>query len=276
MPAPTTTTNSVDWLAKIAGNAVGGSTGGTLTINRTAEETTSDEDARSKTSVLGTMSWSLGFDSFHKIGGQKLSGAGVSVTVGGTPLKGITEAALALTVGVGDVVNSTTGLARSLDPQTRSGSLTVSADYYDPLAAGGGAYVAILDEMLGVTSAGLAVVVTLGTMSFSFTGRPTTTSITKSLPEILKAGITFEATGPIVPTVGTSDTGVVALITAMLATPASTPVVVLCGPAAVGATEFTGSGYVSSLTVTIPIATPVKVSGTIEGSGPLTRRAKAA
>lgn len=276
MPAPTTTLNSVEFLLKAAGNSVGGGTGGSLTINRTAEETTSDLSARVKTSIPGVTSWNLTFDTLHQIGGVHLNGKDVSVTVSGVALKGITEASLALACGVGEVVNSTTGLARTLDPQVRSGSLTVSADYYDPLGTGAAAFGTILDELLGVTSAGLAVVFSIGGMSFAFTGRPTTTSVNKSLPDILKAGITFESTGPITPTMGTSNAGIAALYTALLAAPASTPVSVLAGTATVGSTEFSGSGYCTALTLTVPISSPVKVSGTIEGSGALTKAPKAA
>lgn len=268
---------SVDFLLKAGGNAVGCGTGGTLTINQTLNESHSDCAANWNTRTVGPRSWSLALDALvSESGGSILTGHDngddpITVTIGGTALKGLTEVSLALALGVAEAVNSTTGLDRALDPTVRSLEVTIANDYYDPAGTGAGAYAAVLDAVTGETSAALEVVVTVGGVSLTFNAHPTTANVTKSNGEILKAGITLVSTGAV--TNGTTGlaTGIGALLTAFFTAGRAAALTVLAATATADNTEWTGSAYPTSINLTVPFSGDVTISATLEGTGPLTR-----
>lgn len=282
MAATTTVRSSVDFLLHAGGSSIGFGTGGTLTLNQALNDSSSDAATNWQVRTAGARSWSLQADGIINESGTILTGhdsggTPLSVTIGGTALKGITSAEVALSCDVAEVVNSTTGLDRALDSAARSLSLTIQGDYYDPLGTGAGALDDILDELLGTTTAGLATVLTVGGVSLTFTARPTTASVVKSAGDILKNGLTLVSTGAV--TNGTTglDTGTSALLTAFFTTAAAGSVTVLCsGADDSGNAEYTGSAIPSAINISVPYAGNATVSATLEGTGALTKQADAA
>lgn len=285
MPATTSVTPSVDFQLRTGGNPVGGGTGATLTIERALEAGPHDRYFGWQDASYSTRSWNLAFEALYLEGPggppPVLTGADVAVTVGGVALKGLKEVTLALAQEVSEIVNSTTGLDRTVAPGSRKATLTLSMDYYDPAAAGNTAYAALLDELRGTTSAGLAVVVTVGDIQVSATFVATQGTIEKSVPEVLASGVTLESVGAVLNLTANAEAGMGAVLAAFFGAAAdgsdlAAPLEVLIGTTTVDNTEFTGSGLLSDLSLAIPLTGRVTTSGTLQGSGPLTKRATAA
>ncbi|PAP79618.1 hypothetical protein B1759_14960 [Rubrivirga sp. SAORIC476] len=278
MPAPTTTLPSLDLALLAAGNMIGCTTGGTLTVSQALDDAVHDGLANWMAKTDGVRSWSVQADGLVDASGGDLitghaTGAPLTVTIDTDPLKGLTEAGLSFSLNLTDVVNATSGMSRTLDPNTRSFELSLSFDYYDPLATGSDAFKAIQDTVLGVSTEPLGVVVSVGGLSFTFDARPTTTSLTKSAQDIVKTGVTLVADGPVINNSSGLGTGLAGLLSAFLATDAATPLTVLLGTQTVDASEYTGSAYPASVSITAPYAGQVTVSATLEGTGALTRQA---
>lgn len=278
MPAPQTTIPSVDVAIKAGGNIVGATTGGTLTASQASDEAVHDGAASWTDFTTGTRSWSVQAEGIlDKTGGSLITGhddgtAPLSVTAGGNAVKGLTEAQLTLSQNLAEIVNATTGLTRTLNPTRRSAELALSFDYYDPLATGSEGFKALQDRLIGVADGALAVVFGVGGLELSFQGRPSTSTLTKSTEDILKAGLTIAVAGAI--TDGSSGLG--AGLTALLAAYfGRTPLTVLVGTTTADASEYSGSAYVSQVGLTVPFAGQATVSATLEGSGALTRSATA-
>lgn len=278
MPAPTTTIPSLDLALTAAGSMIGCTTGGTLTVSQALDDAMHDGLANWVAKTTGVRSWSAQADGLVDATGGDLvtghtTGAPLTVTIEGDSLKGLTEAGISLSLNLTDVVNATTGMTRTLDPNMRSLELSLSFDYYDPLATGSDAFKAIQDVVLGVATGPLAVVVSVGGLSFTFDGRPTTSTVTKTAQDILKSGVTLVADGPVTNGSTGLGTGITALLTAFFATTAAAPLTVLLATQTADASEYTGSAFPSTVSITAPYAGQVTVSATLEGTGPLTRAA---
>ena len=282
MPAPVNVIPSVDFLLKTGGNPIGGGTGATLTLSRETNSGPHDRYAGWEAVSYAKRMWSLGFEAFYLEGAggppPKLTGADVAVTIGGVALKGLTEVTLALAHAVAEYTNSSTGLDRSVRVGARKAQLTIAADYYDPLAADNGAYKAIEDELMGVTSAGLAVVFSVGGISVSFTGLVSQGTVTKSVPEILKAGITLESSGAVLDATAGAEAGLAALLQAFFGAAgdgsgAAETVNVVMGSGSVDSSEYSGAGLLSDLSIKAPLLGDVTLSGTLQGNGALNRQA---
>ena len=280
MPASTNVIPSVDFQLRTGGNPIGGGTGATLTLDRAIEAGPHDRYANWQDAVYSTRSWQLAFEAMYLEGAGDpppvLAGADVNVSVGGNDLKGLTEVTLALSHEVQDVVNASTGLDRRVAPGSRKATLTISGDYYDPAAADNAAYSAVVDELLGVTSAGLAVVFSVGGIDVAFTAVTTQGTVEKSVPDVLAAGITLESIGPVLDTTANGEAGMAALFQAFFGAAAdgsdpASALGVLIGTTTADNTEFSGSGLLSDLSIAAPLTGRVSVSGTLQGDGPLTR-----
>ena len=278
MAATLNTIPSVDFAIKAGGNPVGFATGGTLTVNRANDEAHHDESANWMQRTSGVSSWSVSGDGLLDAAGGDIvtghaPGSILTVSVGGDDVKGLTEAGVSLSLNVAEVVNAFTGMTRALDPAARSCEVTLSFDYYDPAAVGSDAYATILDYLLGVTSAPLAVVLDVAGLSLSFDAVPTTSAITKSAGEILKAGVTLTASGPVTNNSAGLGAGASGLLAAYFGAERSAALAVLVGTGVADNTEFAGSAFPSSIGITIPFAGQATTSVTLEGSGPLVRQA---
>ena len=82
--------------------------------------------------------------------------------------------------------------------------------------------------------------------------------------------ITLEMAGEPTETFTNPDPGLQALINAFFAD-APTSVAALIDTGVTGATQYSGSSYPTSLKITIPFDGEMDVSGTLDGSGELTR-----
>jgi len=280
MAASTNVIPSVDFQLTTDGDPIGGGTGATLTLDRAIETGPHDRYAGWQDGSYSTRGWQLAFDAYVLQGAgdppPKLTGADVAVAVGANNLKGLTEVTLALSQEVSEIVNSTTGLARGVAAGTRKATLTIAADYYDPEGTGNAAYEAIVDELLGVTSAGLAITLTVGGIDIAFTALATQGSIEKSGTEQLKKGITLESVGEVLDTTTSAETGMAAVFEAFFGAAAdgsdlASTLAVKLATATDDNTEFSGSGLLSDLSIAMPFTGRVSVSGTIQGNGALTR-----
>lgn len=282
MPADTNVIPSVDFQLRTGGNPVGGGTGATLTVGRAIETGPHDRYAGWQDGAYSTRSHQLAFEALYLEGAggppPVLSGADVAFTVGGQPLKGLREVTLNLTQEVQDVVNAATGLDRRVRSGARKAAVTIAGDYYDPAAVDQAAYAAVLDELMGATSAGLQVAFTVGGIAVSFRALATQGTVEKSVPDVLKAGLTLESVGAVLNTTANAEPGMAAVLAAFFGAAAdgsdpATPIDYLIGTTTPENTEFAGSGLFSDLTIAAPMTGRVTVSGTLQGDGALVRRA---
>jgi hypothetical protein len=201
------------------------------------------------------------------------TGDGSATLYVGRVLKGVKRANVALTCGVQDIVNTTTGLNRALLPTTRSASLDVEADWYDPAGTGAEALDAWLDEIEASTAGSPCAVFFGAAGGFAFTAQAE--EFTAAFPSEDRATVTMRAQsdGAITNLSSGNDTGLQSLFTAILASTAATAVTLLLASSNSGSTQWTGSAYVTSLSVSIPLEERVEYSATFEGSGALTRGA---
>ena len=281
MPATPNVIPSVDLALRAAGNIVGLATGGTLTANRANDEAHHDLSANWMVRTSGVSSWSVSADGLLDTAGGDIvtghaPGAVLRVGIGGDDVKGLTEAGVSLSLNVAEVVNAFTGMTRTLDPAARSCEVSLSFDYYDPAAAGSAAFAAVLDYLLGVTDDPLAVTLEVAGLSLAFDAVPTTSALTKSAGEVLKAGVTLAAAGPVTNNSAGLGAGVAGLLAAFFGADRSAALGVLVGTGVADNTEFEGDAFPSSIGITVPYAGQATTSVTLEGTGPLVRRATAA
>jgi predicted secreted protein len=275
MATPTTLIPSVEYAIYANGGSVGGGTGGTLTITQGLNEAFHDQSANWMQRTTGARSWSLSADALAlNAGGAVQTGHTptkvVSVTVGGTALKGLTSVTAALSLATDEAVNSTVGLDTARTPNARALQLTVASDYYDPAGVGASGLDKVIDELLGVTSAGLAVVFSVAGVTMTATMRPATTTLNKTINERLKDGITLMSDGPVVLATSGVDAGLEALLESFFADGGAEPLTVLFGTTIPETTEFGGTAYATAITITAPFVGNVTVSATLDGTGPLT------
>ena len=282
MPAQDTVFQSVDILIKAAGNLVGYTTGGTLTVNQALDDVFHDASPNWLTKTTGARSWSASSDGLVDTAGGDVvtghaDGAPLTLTVDGDELDGLTEVGITLSVDVSEIVNNRTGLDRAIDPQGRSCELSVSFDPVDPAAASSTAYKKCLDRLLGVATGTLPVTISVGGLSLAFDALPSTsTPITKSTGDIIKGGLTLVATGPVTDNSAGLGAGMTALLSSFCDGDSVARLAVLIGTTTADNSEYAGNAYPSSVSITAPFAGQVTTSVTLEGDGALVRQATAA
>lgn len=270
MAAKTTTEQGIDWLLYVGSDDLGGEESGTLRQVLNTEPVTHKGSANIEATLPASQEWGMDFTARY-VEAAALSGAALSATIGGTALKGVRQVSLSVQCDVEPTVNTTAGAWRDLMPTTRRVTVSIDADWYDPNGTGATALDAVQDEVAGSTSSGLAVVVGWGSgQSLTITGRPI--SVTTQTPRGARntVAIEFQSTGSVTYTSTGADAGLAALITAILAANKATSVAVKMASANSGSSQWSGSGYVTNLSVSIPYRRPVEVTGTVEGSGALT------
>jgi len=275
MAAPVTTISGVDLVLKIGGSTI---------TQREAELFVAAElpSVASKTSanfdetINGARTWGFRLSGPYVESSAELAGRTGSISIGGTALKGWETATLSLTSEMPEIVNFSDGLDAKRNPKMRRATLSVDGYYFDPRGTGAGALDAILAEVLGTTTAGLATVLTFGSaQSVSFTARPSDVNVSAPYTDEVRNRLTLASTSAVTYTSTNAETALGALISAWKAAGVATSVSCLFATATSGASQWTGTAFVSELTVEIPYRAEVSVSATLTGSGAITPAATA-
>jgi len=288
MAAPTTVQKGLDYTLSISGGTeIGGGTNATLTLSQELSESTNKSSSAFKSSQNGTRSWSVDFEGMYIESSVELAGdsldfkVGSSSGTGGVSVKGIREITLDLSSELIGSVSSTTGLDRAICPATRTVSMTINGEWYDfdkDLTPTGGdeALEDLFDEIQGTTSSGIECTLTFGASQKIYaTLRPTAFTLEHPHNDIITYSVTLEATGAVTaPTTTGADSGVVALLTDFFTSGGAAEVgTALLSTGTTDATEYTGSAYPESLSLSIPYTGVIALSGTLQGSGALTMQA---
>lgn len=273
MAAQTTVLNGNDFLLKLGGNTIGGGMDAELSIEQALEDVTNDTAPNWRKLLESTRQWGLTFSSMYLEDSEEINGEDLAITVGGVALKGLTQASLRISVATSDVVNTTTGYDRTVAPKTRSVTLDVEFDYYDPAGTGAGGYETLLKQVLGEEAGGVAVALAFGASGgFSGNAKPANVNISKTQGSHVTGSLTLEFSGVVTNATTDTDTGFTALLTALFGAGAVSSVTALLGTSVADNTEYTGTAYPTEITISIPYVGRVDVSGTLTGSGALTRQ----
>ena len=281
MPAPTTVQKGLDYVLSIAsGTAVGGGKNATLTQSQEYIETTNKGSSEWRTGLSGVRSWSVAFDGEFLESSAEIAGTTLDATIGGTSLKGIKEITVDLSVELLPVVNSTDGFDRVVCPATRSATITVSGDFYDidldGVPTGGDeALEDIIDAIDGTSTAVVAAAVTFGAnQSYSGNVRPGSFELGTPHAGIIPYSVTLENVGAITNVSTAADAGVLALLADFFDANGVQEVgTALLSTGTTDSVEWTGSAYPENISISIPYEGTVQISGTLQGSGALTKQA---
>jgi len=283
MAAPTTVQKGLDYLLKIAsGTTIGGGRDAVLTQNQEYIDTTTRGSSQWKTGKPGLRTWSVAFEGMYLESSDEIAGTTLDFTVGGTSVKGIKDVTMDLSCDLLPSVSSTTGLDREICPSTRSCTMTVSGEWYDfdldaTPTGGDEALEDLVDLIDGTSATPLAVALTFGTNQ-SFSGNSITTSFELGTPYngIIPYTVTVEMDAAVTAVTTAADAGLLALLADFFDTTGVQEVgTALLTSATTDHVQWTGSAYPESLNVSINIEGVVEVSGTLQGSGALTKSASA-
>lgn len=278
MAATTSYTDGWDLSLAFGGNPVGAETNARLRASAEFLNALSKLNYAWRRTLPGPREWSVEADAFVLTsGGAEVNGSAATLTIGGVALKGWENINIELGTETDPLVDSTTGLDTVLRPTTRFARLSVDGNYFDPLGTGADALADVIAEVLGDTTAGLAVVVTTGGgTQFSFTGRPGSLEIGANVSQVVKNGIEVEASGAVTNTTSGADAGITGLLSAFFnAAGVQSGTAVLSTGTATNS-EFTGTVYPTALRIQIPQRGLVTMSGTLSGSSALTHQATSA
>lgn len=240
------------------------------------------------TNIQGRTDWSITYSGLLDFSSTVNTGEDLNVTVGGDAISGLTSASATLISNAAETANTTTGLFLTRVPTTKAFSLSVEVDYYDPgydetptpgQTNNPGLYT-VIEEAIGTTNSGLAVVLTFGpaTNTVTATMRPSQISLSAPAEGIVTGTIPFESTGSFTITDTNLNSGLGAIVTAFDADTTLTARFkhVSSGTTAVsGDAEYTGSVYVTQIALTIPFSGTPTYEATLSGSGALTVQAAA-
>lgn len=278
MAAPTTVQTGLAYLLKTDGTTIGGGTNATLTQSQELIETTNKGSSQWKSSLSGVRSWSVDFENMYVESSAEVAGSTLGFTIGGTAVKGIQNIQLQVQTELLPSVNSTTGLDRTLVPSTRVLTCTVSGQWYDidkdgTPTGGDEALEDVIDAIDGTSTSTVAAVLTFGgSQSYGFTARPSSFSPGTPFNGVMPYTFTIEATGSVsAPTTTNADSGLAAIVADVFASTAASSTVLLSN--ATDYLEWTGTGYCETLTIDIPYEGVITASGTLQGSGALTKDA---
>lgn len=281
MPAPTTVQKGLDYVLSIAsGTAIGGGKNATLTQSQEYIETTNKGSSEWRTGLSGVRSFSVSFDGELLESSAEIAGRSLDATIGGTSLKGITEVTVDLSAELIPVVNSTDGFDRVLCPATRSASITVTGHFYDidkdaTPTGGDEALEDIIDAIDGTSTAVVAAVVTFGAnQSYSGNVRPGSFELSTPHAGLIEYSVTLENVGAITEVTTSADSGIAALIADFFDANGVQEVgTALLSSGTTDSVEWTGSAYPENISISIPFEGTVQLSGTLQGSGALTKQA---
>lgn len=277
MPAPTIVQVGLDFLYKFGGTAIGGRRGGALRLTQETIDTTSASSGRWRSLLGNTRAWDLSLDGLFLEGASPAAISGYGGALGVyddvsayDDLPALRSLSFSLSMETIETTNQDSSKARSILPSTRSMTISAEADYIDPAGASGTA----LDALLDAYEAGTAkqVKVSWGGEGSQIVASVFVTSFEVSHPHDGKAvvSLTLEVSGEPTDTFTNVDTGLNALLSAFFsATPGT--VAGIAETATSGATKLSGTAYPTALEISIPFDDAVSVTGTLTGTGALTR-----
>lgn len=276
----------------VGGNLVGGRTGGSLVLDRALLDVTNTSDNKWRNITTLQRSWRVPFQGIYVDNSVDLTGCASLKIVdsGGSPasIEQLKTVTLSVTQELLEIANCGNSDNRAVLPGTRSATISFTADYQDP---GNSNNQAVLfadweatapkidfDLELGTTGTG-------GTTYPAFTGSGYVTSITIDGPRdgIATISGTIEVTGAVTfdDSTSGSDTGLAALIAAIIpSTPTNDPASVSVvfgydsdqdGTMETSATRWSGTGYVTTLEVSMAYNEISTTSIEVTGTGALTR-----
>ncbi len=268
--------NVKDFLMKVGGTSAAFATG--ATINLTSAVTDAPPrygDGNYRENTKGIQSYTVEVPGLLDREGALAAPDDLALTVGGKALC-LEGASVTISVGMQTITSTCGGAWQEVRPNIRGVSISGQGFYFDPNATGtaNDAFETTLDEVLGVTNAteGLSIVLSFGSVIISGTFRPSSLSIGGTIPDVAKAPVQFESYGDVAVDPGDIDTVFSALLQSVFnGSGASSAVSFETGPATTGSAKYTGSGYVSSINITIPVRNGAStMSTTIMGNGALT------
>lgn len=281
MAAPTTVSKGLDYLLKISsGTTIGGGRDATLTYSQEYIDTTTKSSSQWRTGKPGVRSWSVGFEGLYMESTDEIKGSTLGFTVGGVTVKGMKNITMDLSCELLPSVSSTVGLDRELCPSTRSCTMTVSGEWYDfdkdgTPTGGDEALEDLVDLLDGTSTTALACVLTFG-VAQSFSGSAFSTSFELGTPYngIMPYSVTVDFDSTVTPVTTNADGGILALLADFFGASGATEVgTALLTTGTVDRMQFTGSAYPESINISIDYEGVVEVSGTLQGSGALTKSA---
>lgn len=278
MSAPTTQQSGYAYVVKKGGTEIGGGTNATLNLNTTLAEATNKGSSRWKKTVCGVRSWSIDFENMYLVSTAEICGSNVVVTVGSADVKGIKQMDLAFSADMFESVTSTTGLWRQVVPGNRTLTVTLSGEWYDfdldtTPTGGDEALEDIFDAYYNSTTVSLAITASTNQTLAATTFRVTNAQLTFPHDGIIGYSVTLEATGaPGTLTQTGADAPTAGIFTDFVnASGVQSATILLMNQSTY--TQWTGTAYPESVTISVPFDGVVTVSGTYVGSGALTQGA---
>jgi hypothetical protein len=182
-----------------------------------------------------------------------------------------------VSVEMADITHIGSALQRAILPAKRALSVNVQGLYFDPAdsTSGQGPEIdRLLDNLEDTTPSTLSCVLAFGAnQSFTFSAYPESFALAFPAADVATHDLTLRATGAITEVTTGTDTGLAAVLNSVWPSGAPTGLTVEINEttSTSGWSKWTGSVFVSSLSVTIPRDGIIRVSGTLSGTGALTR-----
>lgn len=276
---PTTVQTGILYLIKSGGTTIGGGRDATLTQGQELIDVSNKDSSNWKEHIPGIRSWDVSFTNMYEEGAAEVKACDMSFTVGGTALKGVKSVEWSVSTNMLESISTTTSCAREIVPTVRTLTCTVTGEWYDydlttTGTAGDEALEDVADAIDGTSTSTLACVWNFGSsQSFPFTARPTSLEITAPIDEIMGYSVTFEATGaPGAQTTTGADAGFLLLLADILDATEVQPWTFLMTTGTAGATEWTGTAYPETLTISADVEGLVQITADCRGSGDLTKQ----
>lgn len=265
MAARTTTFDYSDLDLKIDGTELQGLINCNLTINLELAETVAAAPTAWQDYCKGLVDWTISGS-----GGwiETAAECGVGATLkldGSNAMLGVADCDYTFDVAMSEISAQSSGGFREYAPSLRTMTMNMNGMYYDPANAAtneGGLYDCVAER-----TSSLSVIQTFGTGStLSFTGYPSTYSLDRSRGEHVKIAATIMATGAV--TDGTAGQATIDSFLTKLYSEAA--ITALLTSSSAGDTELSGSTYVQSFGISIPMSGRIEYNFVLRGSGVLT------
>lgn len=272
MAAPTGTVAASALKLSAGGALIGFGTSGSINVTQGLNSGPHDQDANWASASYAGKSASVEFGALYDEDGARLSARDLSVEVGDVVC--VSSLGIDIAVTMDESMNSCVGAWRTVFPTTRTITLRIETDYYDPLGSGNTGTQNLWAEVFATDPDDVTVEIAFAGFSLSLTAKVTSGVVNKQAGSRLKATFTLVSEGAVTaPTTGDLGTGLENLLTAVFAAGQSSAIAVKATTAVTGATEYVGSGYVERLAINVPVLGEVTTSGTIAINGALAPQA---
>lgn len=278
MAAPTSPQLGADFLLKLDDTTIAGRRGGTLSINKDEIDVSNVSDVDWPNTLPNIETAEISFDGLAFEGATPAPehGHGGSISLStddGTSFTAIERAremVLDWSMDPLDGAAHDTAKARVIVPGRRTWSMTSSGLYVDPAGTGGAGHEVAMDAYENET--GVLVKLAFGSEGSFFQGPGRVLGYEHQPGHDQIVGITYNISprGALAATLTNMGSGLAALVNGLVAAdlPSFTA---LFTTEVTGATQWTGTGYPTQLTFTVPHNDAITVSGTIAISGIMTR-----